>query len=186
MSTPAASPASVPVGFFRRLVLSALSRGATYLVLGAAILSLDLLTGRFLQFPILFIVPVGLSAWYHGPRLAYYLAFLLPTGRLLIAGLVEIESPIPSILVNWLVRVVVLALLAYLAGRTARQTRVLQQRFDTMVTICAWSRTVEYRGEWISFEQYLLRRFNIKTTHGISAAEAERAFGYFERDHHDE
>ena len=182
MSTPASSGASTPVGLGRRFVRSALSRGTTYVVLGAAILLLDISTGRFLQFPILFIVPVALSAWYHGPRLSYSLAVLLPVGRLLIAVSVEVQSPFPPVLVNCLVRVAVLTLLGYLVSRTARQTAALQQRIDNMVTICAWSRTVEYQGEWISFEEYLLRRFNIKTTHGISAAEAERVFGQFAPD----
>jgi len=43
-----------------------------------------------------------------------------------------------------------------------------------LVKICAWSRTVEYGGEWLSFEQYLQRRFNVDTSHGISPVEAER------------
>lgn len=46
-----------------------------------------------------------------------------------------------------------------------------------LVTVCAWSRTVEYEGEWLSFEQYLRRRFHLDTSHGLSPAEAERAFG---------
>ena len=48
---------------------------------------------------------------------------------------------------------------------------------QTLVTICAWSRTVEYQGEWLSFEEYILRRFNLNTSHGISPAEAEKALG---------
>ena len=43
-----------------------------------------------------------------------------------------------------------------------------------LVKICAWSRMVEYQGEWLSFEQYLQRRFNVDTSHGISPVEAER------------
>lgn len=180
MSTSATSPASVPVGAFRRFVLSALSRNVTYVLLGAAILALDLFTGRFLQFPILFVIPVALSAWYRSARVAYSMAVLLPAGRLLIAILVDVPSPVAFSLANCFVRIFVLGSLAFLVDRTARQTRQLEERVETMVTICAWSRTVEYEGEWISFEEYLLRRFNIRTTHGISAAEARRAFGYFE------
>ena len=45
---------------------------------------------------------------------------------------------------------------------------------QNLVTVCAWSRTVEDEGEWLSFEQYLLKRFNLGTSHGISPAEAEK------------
>ena len=48
-------------------------------------------------------------------------------------------------------------------------------RVRSLVTMCAWSRTVEYKGEWISFEEYLLQRFNIDTSHGISPEETRKA-----------
>jgi hypothetical protein len=38
------------------------------------------------------------------------------------------------------------------------------------VTLCAWTRTVRYEGEWISVEDYLKRRYGIVTSHGMSPA----------------
>ncbi len=38
------------------------------------------------------------------------------------------------------------------------------------VTLCAWTRTVRYEGEWISVETYLQRRYGVRTSHGISPA----------------
>jgi methyl-accepting chemotaxis protein len=45
---------------------------------------------------------------------------------------------------------------------------------EPVVNMCAYSRTIEYEGEWISFEEYLRRRFNVTTSHGMSPAEFER------------
>lgn len=42
------------------------------------------------------------------------------------------------------------------------------EHYRNLVTLCAWTRSVEYEGEWISFEEYLRRRFKLSTTHGIS------------------
>jgi CHASE3 domain sensor protein len=42
------------------------------------------------------------------------------------------------------------------------------EHYRNLVTLCAWSRSVEYEGEWISFEEYLRRKFNISATHSIS------------------
>jgi CHASE3 domain sensor protein len=42
------------------------------------------------------------------------------------------------------------------------------EHYRNLVTLCAWTRSVEYEGEWISFEEYLQRRFNLSATHGIS------------------
>ena len=140
------------------------------------ILLLDLVTGPFLLFPILFVLPVSLSAWFCSVRWAYALAVLLPIGRFLIAVFLDKPAPFTYMVANALIRVAVLVLLAFLVGRTARQTKALREQVAGLVTVCAWSRTVEYKGEWISFEEYLKRRFNLDTSHGISPAEAQKAF----------
>lgn len=169
---PASPPSPLP-----RVLVAAFSRGWTYAAIGLGILLLDLVTGPYILFPFLFIIPVTLAAWFCSPRLAYAQAFLLPLGRFLIAEFVEHPSPVPYIMANALIRMAVLGFIAFLVSRTARQTRELQQRVKNLVTICAWSRTVEYEGRWISFEEYLLLRFGISTSHGISPEEARKVFG---------
>ena len=42
------------------------------------------------------------------------------------------------------------------------------------LVMCAYSRTIEYNGEWLSFEKYMQRRFGIDTSHGLSPAELEK------------
>jgi CHASE3 domain sensor protein len=44
------------------------------------------------------------------------------------------------------------------------------EHYRNLVTLCAWTRSVEYEGEWVSFEEYLRRKFNISATHSISPA----------------
>lgn len=171
------TPVEAPLSARKRLELlavRALSRTPTYLALGGSIWVLDLATGPFLLFPIFFVLPVTLAAWFHSPRLAYVLAILLPLGRFLIAEFVDVPSPTGYIVANALIRIAVLVFMAFLISRTARQTKELEQRVNDLVTMCAWSRTIKYQGEWISFEAYLLRRFNINTSHGISPAEAKK------------
>ena len=138
---------------------------------------IDIWTGPYILFPILFVVPVTLSAWFCSPRPAYVFAVLLPIGRFLIAVFVEGAMPLPQGIINALIRIAVLVFMAFLVGRTAWQTRKLKERVSDLVRVCAWSRTVEYQGEWISFEDYLWRRFNLNVTHGISPAEIEKVFG---------
>lgn len=147
---------------------------ATYVLMGAVILLVDLVTGQYLMFPILFVIPVVLSAWYCSSGLSYSLAVLLPLGRLVIAAAWENPSPLEYIVANALIRGLVLVLIAFLVRRTFALTQQLEGRIETLVKMCAWTRTVEYQGEWLSFEEYLRRRFNIETTHGMSPVETER------------
>jgi hypothetical protein len=163
----------------------ALARPWTYVLMGLAILLLDLFTGPFLLFPILFVLPVSLSAWFYRQRWAYALAFLLPLGRSLIAVFVDAPSPLSYVVANALIRVAVLGFMAFLVGRTARQTRELREKVAGLVTICAWSRTVEYQGEWLSFEEYLKRRFNIDASHSISPSAARKVVEDFQREQRD-
>lgn len=43
-----------------------------------------------------------------------------------------------------------------------------------LVVICAWSRTIKHRGEWVTFEEYLWREFGIHSSHGMSPAQVEK------------
>ena len=61
------------------------------------------------------------------------------------------------------------AVLLYLLHRLSR--------LEPIIRMCANSRTIEYQGEWLSFEDYLRRRFGISTTHGLSPAELEKLKG---------
>ena len=115
-----------------------------------------------------------MCGWFCSARLVYTLAILLPTGRFFIAAFVERPQPLAYIVTNALIRVAVLLLLAFLVVRNARKTKELQQRVTGLVTMCAWSRTIKYQGEWISFEEYLKRHFGIDTSHGISPAVAQK------------
>jgi hypothetical protein len=151
-----------------------LAHPAPHVMFGGVVLLLDLLTGPYLQFPILFVIPVCLAAWFDQPRLAYALALLLPLGRSAIAYGVDQPSPLPFIAANAAVRMLVLGLLAFLVVRMAQHARALRARVTDLARMCAWSRTVEYQGEWLSFEEYLKRRFNVQTTHGIAPDQSER------------
>ncbi|MDQ6861677.1 MAG: CHASE3 domain-containing protein [Verrucomicrobiota bacterium] len=48
-------------------------------------------------------------------------------------------------------------------------------KLEPVATLCANSRTVEYDGEWISFQEYLKQRFNVATIEGLSPEEFEKA-----------
>lgn len=45
---------------------------------------------------------------------------------------------------------------------------------ETMITVCAWTHRVKYQGAWVSFEEYLRSRFNLRFTHGISEEAAKK------------
>lgn len=57
-------------------------------------------------------------------------------------------------------------------------TLFLLHRLDkaqSLARVCAWSKRIEHEGQWLSFEEYLSRRFRIHSTHTISPAALDRA-----------
>ncbi|MBK6656791.1 MAG: hypothetical protein IPG43_00920 [Proteobacteria bacterium] len=169
-SSPGATPLFVRSDLLNKLLASRL----IYVVFALVMMALDVLTGRYLQFPVLYIIPVVLSAWYREDKTTYVLAIGLPLARFFIREYVEPPYPLIFAATNYTVRAMVLTLLAWLVQRTARQTAELRARVQGLVRMCAWSRTVEFEGQWLTFEEYLKRRFGLDTTHGISPEEEKK------------
>lgn len=44
------------------------------------------------------------------------------------------------------------------------------KRLEQLVTVCAWTKTIQHEGRWVSFEEYLKQRFGISVTHSMSRA----------------
>ncbi|MBX3738787.1 MAG: hypothetical protein KF715_18990 [Candidatus Didemnitutus sp.] len=60
---------------------------------------------------------------------------------------------------SWTLEASLCALVAWLLWRYERSRQ--------LVIMCAWSRTIQFEGEWLTFEQYLERRFGLQTSHGV-------------------
>jgi CHASE3 domain sensor protein len=61
-----------------------------------------------------------------------------------------------------------MAVLLVALGIAALRLRQRLRRLQPLVTVCAWSKTVEDGDEWVTFEEYLHRRFGLRVTHGLS------------------
>jgi hypothetical protein len=150
-----------------RFLTPFLTRHSTHIVTGIGILLLDLWTSPLLMFPILFVLPVVLSAWFCSARLAYVLAVLLPLGRFLIATFVDAPGSIAANTANALIEVVVLSLLAFLVAHTARLSReikVLRGRLP----ICMWCKRIrDEGGSWQKLETYIAEHSEADFSHGL-------------------
>ena len=59
-------------------------------------------------------------------------------------------------------------------------------KYKNALTVCAWSKKVQYEGRWIPFEQYLETRFGIKASHDVSPEELARQLSEFSDEKEDE
>lgn len=162
----------------RRVRLHALlARGATHVATGLGILLLDYWTGPLLMFPILFTIPVVLSAWFCSARLAYALAVLLPVGRFLIAAFVDRPQTILVDVANGLIRIMVLCLLAFLVARTARQQKQIQT-LHGLLPICMFCKSIlDDRAGWQRLETYIAQHSEAEFSHGVCPDCAKEKYG---------
>ena len=75
-----------------------------------------------------------------------------------------------------------LTLLGAAGGGAVLYLLIRLQKLERLVTVCAWSKTINYKGEWLSFETYLHRHFGVEITHGISPNEAVKLQRAFDED----
>jgi hypothetical protein len=169
------SGARLPV--LSRFLTPLLTRHATHIVMGIGILALDLSTPPSLMFPILFVLPVALSALFCSARLAYVLAVLLPFGRFCIATFMDATGSIAANTANALIRVAVLSFLAFLVTHTvhlSREIKVLRGRLP----ICMWCKRIRNEdGSWQKFETYIAEHSEADFSHGLCAECKQEHYG---------
>ena len=175
--------APAPINAFKSRTLSVLARPWLHALAGAGVLGIDYATGKYVMFPILFVVPVMLAAWFSAKRTAYALAVVLPLGRLAIASLFDKPDPFVFLATNALIRMAVLGLLAFLVARTARQTKELARRvkqLEGILPICMFCKRIRDGQEnWHPVEVYISQHSEANFSHGICADCAKKHYGEY-------
>lgn len=109
-------------------------------IIALVVLVVDFYTGKYIRFPILYIIPVGIAAWYNQKTMAYGLAVFLSLARFGFHVPWHETESLFSAGINACVRISTLAIYAYLVDRTSWQTRELKNRvklLEGILPICA-------------------------------------------------
>ena len=101
---------------------------------------------------------------------------LMDSARVVLAGiradenarLVSRQTQLVTALDRAFFATMALCVMVMVFGITAGALQRRSERLGRLVTVCAWSRTIQFEGEWLTLEEYLARRFNVSVTHGIS------------------
>ena len=147
------------------LQVIATAHGAYWVAASIAILILDYVTGPFIQFPILFVLPVAVATVRHGFAVGSSVAGILPLVRLSFFLRWELPS---SWALEWIDTGVDVAVLVGVSGlihyitRQQRQIRVL----EGMLPICAFCKRIrDEGGHWRQLESYITRRSHAQFSH---------------------
>ena len=153
----------------------------SWISLSVLVIVADYLTGPQIHFPIAFAVPVVAASWYRGRKWGIILAVALPAARI---GFDYIWEPSPDrlvIAVNYVIRVSVLAGLAYLVQHVAALTREIRV-LRGILPICSSCKRIRIDdGSWRQFEAYIAEHSEAEFTHGLCEECAKKLYPQYLR-----
>ena len=138
----------------------------------AAMVVVDYFAGPIIQFPIAFLLPILLAAWFDSLFHALLLAIVLPGIRL---GFVIMAWTVPwsvgEAITNATIRISVLGLLAYLVWRAAQQHQAALrevQLLERILPICSYCKKIrDSKDSWQPLEVYFHTHADLLFSHGL-------------------
>lgn len=134
-----------------------------WLLLAACVACADLLSGPTVHFPVLYLAPVLLAAWYSGWRAGVGVALALPLARLVYGAVLWHGWLHAPAYVAAGARMLIYSFIAVLTSFAA-SVRVLRG----LLPICAHCKRIRSDSdEWESIEQYVERNSEALFSHGL-------------------
>lgn len=159
-----------------------LSQPASWLTLATLCAAIDFATGPVIQFPAIYLAPIGLAAWHGGHLWGMALAIMLPLVRLAFMAVWTAPWTVPEAVLNAVIRVLVFATFAWLASRVAVQLRELErtQALEGLLGVCSVCKRIhnERDEEWQPLDVYVRSR-SLQARPDVCpqcTAEAQRVF----------
>jgi K+-sensing histidine kinase KdpD len=140
-------------------------------ILSIFILLIDYRLGPFIQFPLLFILPVIIASWYISKWWGLFYAILLPLVRFYFTIIWLVPWTTFESAINALIRISVLIILVYLTSRVASQTKKLEKEvkmLEGLLPICSSCKKIrDDKNVWQPIEAYIIGHSDVSFTHGI-------------------
>ena len=155
------------------------------MLLGAMTLAADYVTGPYIHFPALFILPVVLASWYRGWPLGLGAAILLPAIRLSLEWHWAPVTPwtMAAPIVNTLVCIAVLSTLAYMTAMASQEKRTLQKQvriLSGLLPICMFCKKIRDDQEnWQVLEVYIMRHSEANFSHSLCPSCMQEHYGQY-------
>jgi hypothetical protein len=157
-----------------------------WVILAFLIIAVDYITGPLIQFPILYLIPIGLASWYSGRWWGLIFAFSMPLIRLCFSTLLDAPWTIFEAAINAAIRVVVFAIFAYLVDKIVTYKRELEKEVYVLkgiLPICSFCKKIRNQnGKWEALEHYITVHSEAEFSHGMCSECAKQHYpDYFKR-----
>jgi hypothetical protein len=151
-----------------------------WLIIAFLVLRADYITGPLVQFPILYLIPIGLASWYNGRVWGLIFAFGMPLIRFYFSNLWEAPWTIFEATINASIRIFVFTIFAYLVDRIVTQKRDLEKEVHILrgiLPICSFCKKIRDKDEkWIALEKYITEHSEAGFSHGLCPECAQKHY----------
>lgn len=156
------------------------------LFLAISTLALDYLTGPFIHFPILYLLPVLLTSWRFGFLPGVVLACSMPLIRFSFDLFWVVPWGLREAAFNTAVQILIFSLFSYLTHVISLQNRELMREvkvLEGLLPICSFCKKIRNQdGDWEVLESYISEKTDAEFSHGLCPACAKKHYGDFLRD----
>ena len=154
-----------------------------WLAMAGLLVTFDYLSGPFIRFPVMFLIPILGLTLFVNRRWGYATAVLLPVMRLAIVRIYWNEQyGWFENVVNFCIYVFVFLLMVELMDRIREQAREIRTLRE-ILPVCSFCRRIRAEdGSWHPFEQYLTDHVETKISHGLCRECMEKHYGQFLKD----
>lgn len=156
--------------------------------IGAALIWLDYSPGPGTQFPVVYVIPVMLAAWYSGRWPALALAVALPLSHvvLLVALWRQPAEDLPELLATTIFRGAVIMVMALWFSRLSEHERELHryvERLEGLLPICAFCKSIRNKaGDWETIETFISQRSEAQFSHTFCPSCGKTHYPGFDHD----
>ena len=138
-----------------------------WIILGLLMLGIDYFSGPAIQFPIAFVFPILLAAWYSGRIWGIGLSVLLPLARAALYYFWDAPSEAFTVALNLVIRIIVLAGIAMLANYAAALTHEVKVLKGILPTCSGCKKIRTEDGSWMQMEAYIAEHSAAEFSHGL-------------------
>ena len=139
--------------------------------------TVDYLSGPIVQFPILFLIPIALIAWYNGKVWGIIFSILLPLLRMGFIIFWTVPWTIGESIINTSIRIIVFSLFTILIDKAAVRQKQLSQRIknlEGLLPVCCFCKKIRTdKGNWEQIEKYISDHSEAQFSHGLCPECAE-------------
>jgi K+-sensing histidine kinase KdpD len=164
--------------------------GLASLVSLAAVSYVDYATGYEFLFFVFYFIPVGVCGWYLGRRATLAIALLSGASWFLVDVLSEHHYP-HEVIRYWnsftcFVAFAIIGLVLHHLKQSRNEeqesrrelekalaelqdsTREIRNLQSQLQVVCAWTQRLRLEGKWVTLDEFLTNKLNVRISHGIS------------------